>query len=90
MHRTKTQLKVAAVLHAAVDERHYGYPLGKAAGVRPGVLYPMLSRWLDQGWLADDWEDPAVATGQGRPRRRYYTVTPAGREALSQLLRRTR
>jgi PadR family transcriptional regulator PadR len=46
-------------------------------------MYPMLSRFLEAGWLEDGWED-VDATG-GRPPRRYYTVTDAGRTGLAEL-----
>jgi PadR family transcriptional regulator PadR len=65
--------------------KHWGYELSKAAGVRSGVLYPMLSRLLADGLLTDGWEDPA--TIQGRPPRRYYEVTDEGRLRLGGLLR---
>jgi PadR family transcriptional regulator PadR len=84
MRRTANARKVAAALLDDPDGHHYGYPLGKAAGVRSGRLYPMLSKMLDLDWLADGWED--LPPGSGRPPRRYYTVTPAGRDALRDLL----
>lgn len=85
MRRTKGQVKVAAALMANPDARHYGYPLSRAAGVRSGVLYPMLRRLEEAGLIVGAWEaiDPEQA---GRPPRRYYTVTPAGRVALAALL----
>jgi PadR family transcriptional regulator, regulatory protein PadR len=71
---------------AKPDTQHYGYTLGYAAGVRSGVLYPLLTRLHDEGWVADGWEDPAIARAENRPPRRYYTLTPAGRAALTELL----
>lgn len=58
------------------SDRHWGYQLSKRAGVRSGVLYPILHRMLDAGLLEDGWEDPAEALG--RPPRRYYELTGAG------------
>lgn len=85
MRRTKAQLKVAAALLADPDARHYGYPLGKTAGVRSGVLYPLLTRWENLGVLTSEWDDPDPHD-PGRPRRRYYTITPTGQAALADLL----
>jgi DNA-binding PadR family transcriptional regulator len=34
------------------------------------------------GLLESEWEDPDVAVGEGRPRRRLYTVTGRGERAL--------
>jgi PadR family transcriptional regulator PadR len=70
---------VLALLDDTVDV-HYGYDLGKRARVRTGVLYPILQRMLQEGWLEDHWED--VDASRGRPPRRYYTVTDAGRYHL--------
>lgn len=82
MRRTKALVKVASVLMAEPDTRFYGYPLSRTAGVRSGVLYPLLSRLEGAGWLDSDWEDPHGP----RPRRRYYTVTPAGRTGLADIV----
>jgi PadR family transcriptional regulator PadR len=40
---------------------------------------------LNEGWLIDGWQDPDTVT-KGRPRRRYYQLTAAGRSELSALL----
>jgi PadR family transcriptional regulator PadR len=64
--------------------RHWGYDLGRHAHVRSGSLYPVLRRLLDEGLLADGWEDPSEAVG--RPPRRYYTLTEKGLRELGALL----
>jgi PadR family transcriptional regulator PadR len=68
--------------------RFWGYPLSRAAGIRSGVMYPLLTRWLEAGWLTDGWEDHASTERQGRPPRRYYELTDAGRAELTQLVDR--
>ena len=45
-----------------------------------GTLYPILTRLKNQGLLTYRWEE----SPQGPPRK-YYTLTPEGREALRQL-----
>jgi PadR family transcriptional regulator, regulatory protein PadR len=65
------------------SRRHWGYDLLKLSGLRSGVLYPILRRMLEEGWLKDGWEDPAEITG--RPPRRYYELTEAGVVALGAL-----
>lgn len=62
------------------DGRHWGYDLSRVAGVSSGVLYPMLTRFLEQGLVTDGWEDPEERSG--RPPRRYYQLTDAGRREL--------
>jgi PadR family transcriptional regulator PadR len=76
------------VLQSFMDDpmdRHWGYDLGKKSGVRSGVLYPILHRMLDEGWVVDGWEEAAKGTRK-RPPRRYYELTPDGRAAISTLL----
>lgn len=66
--------------------RHWGYDLSKRSGMRSGVMYPILQRMLDEGWLEDGWEDqPRVARGK-RPPRRYYELTDYGKIALGALV----
>jgi PadR family transcriptional regulator PadR len=69
--------------------RHWGYELSKRSGVRSGVLYPMLTRMLDEGWLTDGWEDPTTISNK-RPPRRYYELTDKGRLALGAVLQEAR
>jgi len=64
---------------------HWGYQLMTRAGVRSGVLYPILQRMLDGGWLQDGWEDPQVIA-ERRPARRYYEVTDRGRRELGAII----
>jgi len=86
MRRTQQTLAVAAALLDRPQDRHWGYPLTKASGIRAGVLYPILSRMLAEGWLEDAWEDAALAAAEGRPPRRYYLLTLDGIVALGGML----
>ncbi|PPG98305.1 PadR family transcriptional regulator [Rathayibacter rathayi] len=78
MQMTHSLVSVAVALLSAPDAKHWGYDLSKQTGVRSGVLYPILGRLLDNGWLEDGWEEPETLKGKRRPPRRYYTVTPEG------------
>jgi DNA-binding PadR family transcriptional regulator len=49
-----------------------------------GTLYKALDRMLKLGFLESEWEDPVAAAQEGRPRRRFYSVTAAGEAALVQ------
>lgn len=87
----KTQA-LARVLWALMEDptgRHWGYDLSKRAGVRSGVLYPILHRMLEDGWLEDGWEDPGEIL-ERRPPRRYYELTPDGRAVVSKLVEEMR
>jgi PadR family transcriptional regulator PadR len=57
--------------------RHWGYELSRKTRVRSGVLYPMLTRVLTEGWLSDGWEDPTTIR-QKRPPRGCYELTDKG------------
>jgi PadR family transcriptional regulator PadR len=66
-------------------EPQYGYSLRQALveGGMPmeeGTLYPLLRRLESQGLLASEWQ---VSDG---PPRRYYQLSPAGRQLLVELM----
>jgi PadR family transcriptional regulator PadR len=86
MRKTHTLVQVAIVLLEDPTSRHWGYELSKQTGVRSGVLYPMLTRMLDEGWVEDGWEDPTITIHEKRPPRRYYKLTDKGRLALGAVL----
>ncbi len=85
MRTTYSLVQVVKAIVADLDGRHWGYDLRKAGGVRSGVMYPILTRLLEAGWLEDGWEENAEKLG--RPPRRYYRVTERGQDAMLELLR---
>jgi PadR family transcriptional regulator PadR len=89
MRKTHALVQVVLVLLDDPSGRHWGYELSKRSGVRSGVLYPMLTRMLNEGWVEDGWEDPATIR-EKRPPRRYYQLTDKGRLALGAVLRAAR
>lgn len=89
MRKTHALIQVAMALLGDPTARHWGYELSKKTGVRSGVLYPMLTRMLDEGWVEDGWEDPTTIRDK-RPPRRYYQLTDAGRLALGAVLQDAR
>src|SRR2546423_12787530 len=68
------------------ERERYGLDVAREAGLEPGTIYPILVAFENAGWLRSGEEDvdPHLA---GRPRRRYYVLTPDGvgaaREALA-------
>lgn len=90
MRRTYALVQVAIALMADASGRHWGYELSKQSGVRSGVMYPLLRRMLDEGWLADGWEDQAQTGRAKRPPRRYYELTDAGKAALGAVIAEAR
>jgi PadR family transcriptional regulator, regulatory protein PadR len=85
MRKTYALIQVAMALLGDPTGRHWGYELFKQAGVRSGVLYPMLTRMLNEGWLEDGWEAPTTIRDK-RPPRRYYQLTHKGRLELGAVL----
>ena len=59
---------------------------GKRLLTAHGTLYKALGRMEKAGLLTSEWEDPLIAAEEGRPRRRFYRVTPAGEMALANAL----
>jgi DNA-binding PadR family transcriptional regulator len=72
-----------AVLVALVDGISYGFDIMDATGLPSGTVYPILARLDSRGLAKSDWEDPLVPRAEGRPARKYYRITAAGRSALA-------
>jgi DNA-binding PadR family transcriptional regulator len=83
MRNTRPLRRLATILLANPQGQFHRYSLSKDAAILSGTLYMMLGRLEKRGWLASEWEDDDVA--MGRPRRRYYTLTDAGRQGLEDL-----
>lgn len=87
----------AQILRRAVDaascgsDELHGFGIAKQLADRAGsqrltahgTLYKALARLERAGLLESRWEDAHLAAAEGRPRRRLYRVTSAGRVALS-------
>jgi PadR family transcriptional regulator PadR len=89
MRTTHALVQVAMALLDDPTGRHWGYELSKQASIRSGVMYPMLTRMLNEGWITDGWEDPNTIT-ERRPPRRYYRLTDKGLQELGAVLRAAR
>lgn len=80
------ELAILELAAARGGNPFHGFELAKAladadgsrALTAHGTLYKALGRLAEQGLLEDEWEDPDVALGEGRPRRRLYRITGAG------------
>lgn len=76
------ELLVLSLLESA--PRH-GYDISKLIQIRSGgmlrfhvtSLYPLLYRLEDQGWISSRWVEKP-----DQRRRRYYSITAAGRKVL--------
>ena len=76
-----------AVLKAMAAGARYGLDIIEATGLPSGTVYPALASSERRGYVAGTWESTTIATREGRPRRRYYRLTSAGRAALADAVR---
>ena len=82
------------ILLALADEHRHGLGIveeieaGTEGGMKlgPGTLYGTIKRLRETGFIAE--ADGPPDSGSGDPRRRYYALTPQGREALAREARR--
>jgi DNA-binding PadR family transcriptional regulator len=58
-------------------KEQYGFGLMRATGVKSGVLYPLLDRLTQRGWI-DAYDEDIDERAEGRPRRRLYRLTGLG------------
>lgn len=74
----QTQAVLRALLIKPAQEL-YGLQVCAMAELPSGTIHPILARLESAGWLESRWEqiDPSE---QGRPRRRYYRLSPDGAE----------
>lgn len=75
-----------AILRAIAGGHRYGLDIVEATGLASGTVYVALGRLLKRGFLRSSWEQQALAEAEGRPRRRYYELTPSGDAALREAL----
>ena len=75
-----------AVLQALADGHRYGFDVIDHTGLPSGTVYPALATLTRKGHVKSRWEEDDVARAEGRPRRRYYEVTPDGSVALAEAL----
>jgi PadR family transcriptional regulator PadR len=73
------------VLAVVAEDETYGYAIAQrlqAAGlgaVKGGTLYPVLNRLESDGLVSSSWRE-----GAGGPGRKFFAVTPFGREYLAE------
>ncbi len=80
------------ILLALSSEERHGYGImqdvaeqtGGALQMGPGTLYGCLKRMLAADLVEESGElpDPSLGPGSGEERRRYYRITPVGRQTV--------
>ena len=71
-----TQLVLRAFV-ADPGREMYGLRVGQEAGLASGTIHPILARLEACGWL-ESWGEDLGQQAVGRPRRRFYRLTPDG------------
>jgi DNA-binding PadR family transcriptional regulator len=82
------------ILLALAEEDRHGYAIMELVAARtrgavrlaPGTLYRSIQRMLEQGLIVETHERPAPE--EDDERRRYYRITPFGRETVRAEARR--
>jgi PadR family transcriptional regulator PadR len=72
------------VLQALAHGHGFGFDIMEVTGLPSGTIYPALRRLEALELVRSDWERASHAHRQGRPRRRYYALTAAGRRRLGE------
>ena len=78
----RMSITTLSVLHAIRDGVVYGFDILDATGLESGTVYPILSRLEQDGLVTSTWEAEKRAHADGRPARRNYAITAAGKAAL--------
>lgn len=69
------------------DDLH-GWAIMKATKRSGPTVYGVLDRLEDAGWISGRWEDENPEPG--KPRRRFYSITPTGVIVAREILRERR
>ena len=72
------------VLQALNQGHKFGFDIMQVTGLPSGTIYPALRRLEAMELVSSDWEKALKARKEGRPRRRYYELTPAGKRQLKE------
>jgi DNA-binding PadR family transcriptional regulator len=72
------------ILAAVRDGNAYGLDIVTRTGLPSGTVYPTLGRLKRRGLMVARWEEQRVAEREGRPRRRYYELSPEGARVLAE------
>ena len=78
------------ILQAVANGYLYGFDIIDITGMPGGTVYPALRRLEESGYLVSEWEKPSISQSEPRPPRKYYEMTRAGRETLTEAVKRYR
>jgi DNA-binding PadR family transcriptional regulator len=84
---TQATQAVLRVLVATPAAEQYGLQICAETGLPSGTIHPILARLERAGWVESRWEDTDSRLA-GRPRRRYYRLSPDGAERANRAIAR--
>src|SRR5688500_5778353 len=90
MGKTYLSYSATAILQAVANGYQYGFDIMDITGLPSGTVYPALRRLEETDLLMSKWEKEGCAQREQRPARKYYEVTPEGKDALAEALKRYR
>ena len=88
--KSSLSYSAAVILQAVAHEYRYGFDIMDITGLPSGTVYPALRRMEQAGLVGSKWESEETAQREGRPARKYYEITAAGKEALGEAVKRYR
>jgi DNA-binding PadR family transcriptional regulator len=71
--------RALAVFLTQPDSEWYGFEIMQETGMPSGLVYPILVRLVQAGWLVRNREGVDAAKA-GRPERWYYRLTDLGKQ----------
>jgi len=80
----RLSITAVGVLQAIAGGFEYGFDIIEQTELPSGTVYPALGRLERDGLVKSAWENEADAHADGRPARRYYTLTAPGVKALGE------
>jgi DNA-binding PadR family transcriptional regulator len=81
---TLTSFTGVLILQALAQGYRFGFDIMQVTGLPSGTIYPALRRLESLDFVTSDWEKDFNARKEGRPCRRYYTLTQMGRRQLKE------
>ena len=89
--RSKPITHSNAIVLQCIDRGYrHGFDILELTGLGGGSVYPALRRLEREGLLRSAWEEPEISQASGRPARKYYELSEAGRASLRAALERYR
>lgn len=87
---TVPTLKVLGTLLAEpTRDDWFSLAVSRQTGLGYAAVLQIFYRLESWGWVESRWEDDGHARRNGRPRRRFYRLTPTGAQRAEELLRKT-